>query len=78
MKTIEFETQAINGIIKIPENITKDVDNKNIKILIKVDSDKNIQFNDNMKIQMSSLAYQEWLSSDNDIYDNIFKDVKLF
>ncbi len=35
---------------------------------------KNIQINDNMKIQMSSFAYQEWLGSDNDIYDEVFKD----
>ncbi|MBW8051594.1 MAG: hypothetical protein FVQ77_14905 [Cytophagales bacterium] len=74
MRTIEFETQVENGIIKIPKNITKDVNNKKVKILIKVDRDKNIQINDNMKIQMSSIAYQEWLSSDNDIYDDVFKD----
>ena len=74
MRTIEFETQVENGIIKIPKNITEDVNNKKVKILIKVDRDKNIQINDNMKIQMSSIAYQEWLSSDNDIYDDVFKD----
>ena len=74
MRTIEFETQVENGIIKIPENITKDVNNKNVKILIKIDRDKNIQINYNLKIQMSSIAYQEWLSSDNDIYDDVFKD----
>ena len=73
MRTIEFETQVENGIIKIPENITKDVNNKKVKILIKVDRDKNIQINDNLKIQMSSIVYQEWLSSDNDIYDDVFK-----
>ena len=74
MRTIEFETQVKNGIIKIPKNITKDIDHKKVKILIKVDRDKNIQINDNLKIQMSSVAYQEWLSSDNDIYDDVFKD----
>ena len=73
MRTIEFETQVENGIIKIPKNITKDIDHKKVKILIKVDRDKNIQINDNLKIQMSSIAYQEWLSSDNDIYDDVFK-----
>ena len=73
MRTIEFETQVENGIIKIPKNITKDIDHKKVKILIKVDRDKNIQINDNLKIQMSSIVYQEWLSSDNDIYDDIFK-----
>ena len=73
MRTIEFETQVKNGIIKIPKNITIDVNNKKVKILIKVDRDKNIQINDNLKIQMSSIAYQEWLSSDNDIYDDVFK-----
>ena len=74
MRTIEFETQVENGIIKIPENITKDVNNKNVKILIKVDKDKNTQINYNLKIQMGSIAYQEWLSSDNDVYDDVFKD----
>jgi len=73
MRTIEFETQVENGIIKIPKNITKDIDHKKVKILIKVDRDKNIQINDNLKIQMSSIVYQEWLSSDNDIYDDVFK-----
>ena len=74
MRTIEFETQVKNGIIKIPKNITMDVNNMKVKILIDVNRDKNIQINDNMKIQMSSIAYQEWLSSDNDIYDEVFKD----
>ena len=45
--------------------------NKKVKILIKVNRDKNIQINYNMKIQMSSIAYHEWLSSNNDIYDDI-------
>lgn len=27
-----------------------------------------------LRIQMNSNAYQEWLSSENDIYDEIFKD----
>ena len=26
------------------------------------------------QMQMSSEAYQEWLSSENDIYDEVFKD----
>ncbi|MBW8051787.1 MAG: hypothetical protein FVQ77_15915 [Cytophagales bacterium] len=49
MRTIEFETQVENGIIKIPKNITEDVNNKKVKILIKVDRDKNVQINYNMK-----------------------------
>ncbi len=28
-----------------------------------------------LRIQMQSHAYQEWLSSDNDIYDELFKVV---
>ena len=27
-----------------------------------------------LRIQMTSYAYQEWLSSENDIYDELFKD----
>ena len=49
MRTIECETLVENGIIKIPANITKEVDNKNVKILIKVDRDKNIQINYNIE-----------------------------
>lgn len=33
MKTVKFETKIENVIIKIPKNITKDVDNKQAKIL---------------------------------------------
>lgn len=27
-----------------------------------------------LRIQMNSSAYQEWLSPENDVYDEIFKD----
>jgi len=27
-----------------------------------------------LKMQMSSKSYKEWISSDNDIYDELFKD----
>lgn len=27
-----------------------------------------------LQIQMTSEAYQEWLSTENDIYDEVFKD----
>lgn len=27
-----------------------------------------------LRIQMNSNAYKEWLSSENDIYDEVFKD----
>ena len=48
MKTVEFETKIENGIIKIPENITKDIDNKQAKILINIKSDTNLKTNYNI------------------------------
>ncbi len=30
--------------------------------------------NEVLKMQMNSSAYQEWMSSENDIYDEVFKD----
>jgi hypothetical protein len=27
-----------------------------------------------LRIQMNSTAYQDWISSDNDIYDEVFRD----
>jgi len=45
MKTVEFETKIENGIIKIPEKINKDIDNKKVKILINIKSDTNIKTN---------------------------------
>ena len=45
MRKIEFETQVENGTIIIPKNFNESLNNKNVKILIMVNSDADVQVN---------------------------------
>lgn len=68
MQKVEFQ-QKMNKIIKVlPETKLTEIIDFASYLVEKEESEELV------KLQMSSNAYQEWLSPENDIYDELFKD----
>lgn len=67
MTTIEMQKQIQRTIATFPDHKLKGV-LEFVKYLAEYDLSEDFQ------MQMSSTAYQEWLSEENDIYDKVFKD----
>jgi len=68
MDTLDCKQRLVEILDSIPEN--------KLEALLDFASylkDKS-QADDFLKMQSGSMAYREWLSSDNDIYDEVFKD----
>lgn len=68
MQKAEFKLK-INEIVKVlPESKLREVIDFASYLKDKQESE------DNLKIQMNSKTYHEWLDQENDIYDEVFKD----
>lgn len=68
MRKVEFQ-QKMNKIINVlPETKLTELIDFASYLVDKEESEELV------KLQMSSSAYQEWLSPENDIYDDLFKD----
>ncbi len=68
MKRVEFQEKITEMTKTLPETKMNAVIDF-ISDLIKEDEIQNF-----LNIQKTSNTYQEWLSSENDIYDELFKD----
>ncbi|MBM3239026.1 hypothetical protein FJZ31_22260 [Candidatus Poribacteria bacterium] len=67
MTTIEMQQQIQRAIATFPEHKLKGV-----LEFVNYLAEHNLP--EDFQMQMSSTAYQEWLSEENDIYDEVFKD----
>ena len=67
MTTMEMQQQIQRTIAMFPEHKLKGV-LEFVNYLAEYDLPEGFQ------MQMSSIAYHEWLSEENDIYDEVFKD----
>ena len=67
MTTTEMQQQIQQTIATFPEHKLK-------SILEFVNYFAENDLPDDFQMQMGSTAYREWLSEENDIYDEVFKD----